>query len=295
MRASVPAAPATLFALVASAAVLVAGCTAQDRPHEPTFTIVADAGGEIVGTGSPAALHWTPAHAIESEPGEPAEVEPVIAWNSSSGDHAEGPDFNVTANLPGLLLVELNVTAKNHTAVDVGGVLGVPTAPGARRAFIGVVGNVTLAVEGGGAFTADLPVALRAHVGHYYSLPTPGASVRLRIVQGADEVEAAFLICVKDAVGIGQTNKTLPLVLNPELNYTLVLDSSTGAHHHIEVHEGTDLVEDLSLAEFEEAHAGDAEGRFTVVPKGQTLPGLEAAAAVGALVIAFTAAYVRRR
>ncbi len=59
MRGSPPAKLAGLLAAVAALAVVTSGCIAQDRPHEATFFVVADAGeAQVLAVGATASLTW---------------------------------------------------------------------------------------------------------------------------------------------------------------------------------------------------------------------------------------------
>jgi hypothetical protein len=285
-----------LLAGLVALAVLTAGCIAQDRPHHPTYTVVADAGGEVVASGESAHLHWAAHDALEPEtPGEHLDAHAEIEWEASSGAHAAGENFTVPTAAPGLTLVEVNVTAENHSAKDIGGVLAVPGSPGARRAFVGVVGDVELALEAG-TFTSTSTVTHAGHSGHFYAAPAPGATVRLRADTGGHEAQAQFLISIKSGSGTGQVNITEPLVFAPGVNYTLVLETTAPFAHRIEVDDPTFGPSELSLSEFAEASGGAAEGRLLVAPPGQTLPDAGAAAAGAALAAAaLMAASARRR
>ena len=288
-------APVPFFAAIIALAVITSGCIAQDRPHEPTYTIVADAGAEVVADGQSAHLHWAADHALEAEGGEHVEEHPHLEWEASNGAHGTGENFTVVPAGRGLVLVELNVSDGNHSATDVGGVLALPPGPGARHAFIGVVGDIELELEGD-TFADQAAVTLGHHHGHYYSAAAPGAHLRLKVLAVTADTQAAFLISIKSGGGQGQVNITKPLVFSPGLNYTLVLDTASPYAHHIEVADPATggAPEESSLAEFTEAHEGAAEGRFLVTPAGQTLPGFEALAAAVALTLAILVATRRR-
>ncbi len=286
-----------LLAATVSLAVALSGCVAQDRPHEPSFWITAEAGeGEIVGPADTAHLHFDAEHALEPVGESHVEEHAELEWTSSSGAHGNGSNFTITPASPGLVLVELNVTAANHTVTDVAGVLAVPGGPGPRRAFIGVVGDVRLVLQGGEPFAAESETSLGSHEGRYYAALAPGSSVRLAIVGAPEGSEAAFLISLKSGGGTGEVNTTPPLLFDGALIYSLVLDTSGASAHHIEARDAAGApVEDLSLAAFAEAHGGEAEGRFLVAPKGQTLPGFEAPVAAFAFAVAALAFASRRR
>ncbi len=291
MRARQRAVPLGLVSAVVGISVLVAGCLAQDRPREPSFTIIADAGGAVVAVGAMAHLAWTQDQAIEAEKGEGPAEPADIDWQASSGAHATGPSFDFT---PGseFVLVELNVTAENHSAHDLGAVLSVPASGSGWRAYIGVVGDVELQWLGG-AFAADTPVSWHGHKGHYYSTSTVDFDVRLRIVQGPNGGQAAFLISVKAPTGYANVTATQPLHFEGGVNYTLSLDAHNAANHRVGV-SGADPPSVL-LSEFVQSNGGEAEGRVVIAPAGQSLPGMDAAAAVVAVGAASVLALVRRR
>ena len=111
--------------------------------------------------------------------------------------------FNFTPAGQGLVLVEVNVTAQNHSATDLGGVLVVPATVGPSRFYIGVVGNITLTVPPG-ILAGDAPVQWGEHHGHYYIAEANTGPARIRIDPVAEETQAAFLISLKTGAGTGQ-------------------------------------------------------------------------------------------
>lgn len=291
MRARQGAVPLGLFAAVVGLSVLMAGCLAQDRPHEPSFTLIADAGGAVVAPGAQAHLEWSQEHAIEAEehegPAEPAEIE----WAASDGAHASGSSFSFTPAAE-FVLVELNVTAENHSAVDVGGVLSVPTTGASFRAYIGVIGDVELQLLSG-PFAADTPVAWHGYKGHFYSASGLDFDLHMRVLKGAEGGEAAFVIFVRAPSGYTNLTVTPPLHFDGGLNYTLSLDTHNAGTHEIST-AGADPPH-VSLPEFAESSGGESEVRVVIAPEGQTLPGMDAAAAVVAVGAVACLALVRRR
>src|SRR5262245_38184724 len=111
MRA--PLTPVALLAAVAALAVLTAGCLGQDRQHHPTFTVVADVESAVVPAGQTEHLSWSQAEALEVEGGEHLEEGAEIDWAASTGAHGVGENFSLATGAPGLILVEVDVTAAN--------------------------------------------------------------------------------------------------------------------------------------------------------------------------------------
>lgn len=295
MQSKRVSAPLALFAAVAGLAVLTAGCIAQDRPHEPTYTVVADAGGAVVEVGHAAHLEWSEHDAVEVAEGGHLEEQPEIEWKASNGEHAEGANFSVTPHEVGLTLVELNVTVEHHSALDIGGVLTIPSGAFAAGAFIGVVGHIELSGTGLSSPLLHQTATMGSHPGHYYFAPGSNATLRLPILQGAEGGEASFLIAVKRAGG-GFTSAVTPaLPFEGGLSYTLVVDTTHANDHKIEARGGL-FDENLELGAFAEAHGGESETRVLVAPPGQKLSGAGAAAAVASFAgLALLAALRRRR
>jgi hypothetical protein len=291
MRARASAAPLGVVAAVVGLSVLMAGCLAQDRPHEPSFTLIADAGGAVVAPGTAAHLEWPQEQAVEAEahegPSEPAEIE----WDSSDGHHASGSAFSFTPGAD-FVLVQLNVTAENHSATDLGGVLVVPPGGANYRAYIGVIGEVELE-HLGGPWASDTPVAWDGHKGHFYSASAVVQDIHLRVVQGPQGGEAAFIIGVRAPSNYNNVTMTPPIRFDAGVNYTLSLDTHDAGNHQVGIAGGDPA--SVPLFAFAESNGADADVRVVVAPEGQGLPGMDAAAAVVAFAALPALALFRRR
>lgn len=285
--------------------VLTAGCVAQDRPHVEAFFVVADAGeNDVVAQGDTAHLSWPENRTLEAEEGAPPHEEVEYHWQTSSGLTGSETEFNVTPAAPGLTLVELNVTAKAHTASDISGLLTVPSgSAGSGRLYLASLGGLALSPEGSGPPPALGHVAVGGHEGEFFDLALPGGggsmrfSVALPSGLSVEEVPAgAFLIAVKEASGAVHEHATPPLEFDPGLQYTLVVDTSPGGAHRLEARgEGGAIVENVTLSDFETAHGAEHEAKVLVPAPAQTLPGFEGAAAAAAFAGASALAAVASR
>ena len=290
-----------LLAVALALGVSAAGCTVQDRPHNEAFFVVADAGeARVLQAGSTAHLVFPENLSLAAEEGEPPHEPVEYAWKSSWGPTGEDFEFHAAPPAPGLSIVELNVTAKNHTASDAVGLLVVPGgSAGTGRTQIGLLGEADLDnLPGSPALTKD-EVRAGGHEGGDYWAPIPASGpARYALVPwaGASAPEAVLLIAVKASATALYTNASLPLAFGAGQNYTLVVDATAAQQHRIEVQDSAGaLVESLSLEAFASAHPGEAEARVLVAPPAQVLPGFEAAAVAGALVGAAILAVARKR
>lgn len=281
--------------------VASAGCTVQDRPPNEAFFVVADAGAaQIFAPGGAAHLSFPENQTIEAEKGAPPLEEVAYAWTASWGTTSNHSQFHAMPPGFGLSLVELNVTAKNHTASDAVGLLVVPPgSAGPGQVQIGIVGEAQLSDLAPSPALTKVEVRAGAHGGTSYGAALPGSgpsSYRLVPRGGASAPEFVVLIAVKSAGGTLYSNTSLPLRLDSALNNTLVVDSTAAQQHRIEVRDGSGaLLESLSLDAFGAAHPGQAESRVLVSPPGQSLPGFEGAAAAGAFLCVGLLALWRRR
>lgn len=303
MGAKAQPAPLALLSLVLVLGAAAAGCTVQDRPHNEAFFVVADAGeARVFDTGGFAHLAFPENRALEAEAeaGQRPNETVAYAWTTSWGPVGALPEFHAQPPGPGLSIVELNVTAKNHAASDAVGLLVVPAgAAGSGRIQIGVVGEADLEdIAGSPGLTKD-EVRAGSHEGGSYEAAIPASGpARYRLVPQplASAPEAVLLIAVKEGASAVHKNASLPLALEAGVNYTLVVDTTAAAQHRIEVRDSAGaLVESLSFEAFAGAHPGESEARVLVSPPGQALPGFEAAAVAGALVGAALVALSRRR
>ncbi len=290
-----------LLVLVLALGVASAGCTVQDRPHNEAFFVVADAGeAQVLDTPASAHLSFPENRTLEAEAGEPPHEAVAFAWKASWGPTGALSEFSAAPPGAGLSIVELNVTAKNHTASDAVGLLVVPPgSAGSGRIQIGLVGEADLEdTAGSPALTKD-EVRAGSHEGGSYEAAVPASGpVRYRLVPQAQASapEAVLLIAVKEGASAVHKNTSRPLAFDGAMNYTLVVDTTAAKQHRIEVRDSAGaLVESLSLEAFGAAHPGESEPRVLVAPPGQALPGFEAVAVVGALGAVALIALARKR
>ncbi len=303
MKAVVGRAQSAHLALLAGLLVLgivSAGCIGQDRPHQGAFSVVADAGkAQVLAAGETAHLSFPENRTIEAQPGEAPNEEVAISWRASWGPTGTLGEFNASPPSEGLSIVELNVTARNHTASDAVGLLVVPDgSAGLLRIQIGVVGEAGLEDLGGSPALSKAGVKAGAHEGGSYgaAFPSSGAA-RYHLVAraNASAPEVVLLIAAKAGLTTVYENASLPFALDAARNYTLVVDTTAAQQHRVEVRDAAGaLVESLSLDAFAAAHPGAAYARVLVPAPAQTLPGFEAAAVPGGLLVVALGARVRR-
>lgn len=283
--------PAGLLAVIAALAVLSAGCIVQDRPHEGEFNVVADAGqSQVIAVGDTAHFEWGEDHALKAEGGEPPHVNVTYSWKVGEVEASVNHSVAVARAQPEFVLVELNVTAKEHTASDSVGVLVVPPAADtSRQLYVAAVGPIKIWPMGS---FAEHNFVSGAHSGHWatQSLPPGAGRIDALIRLPEDEfplepVRASILLAVKDGAGAARGVATGPLEFDPGFRYTLSIDPSPAAHHMISIRDAEGAVlQDMTLEAFEAAHPAEEAVEVPVVD-AQTLPGFEGLAAVATMVV----------
>lgn len=289
-----------LLALTLSAAVVSAGCVAQDRPHEETFFVVADAGPCAVATaGDTVHFEWALNRTLEAKGGGEVNESVVYAWSASTGEHGNTSSFSVAPVQPGLAIVVLNVTAKGHTAHDAAAVLAIPgSPPPVGRVYLGSLGNLQLDPEG--------PFAPDHHLTEFFGFTAdssdyplePGASevFQISFPDPASDAAGSILFAVKTPSDGTHTHASPPLTFDASHNYTLEIDESPLEHHRIITRDGAGApINNSSLAEFEIANAQPPTVKELVPPPSGKLPGFEGAAVAGAVIVAVLALSLRRR
>lgn len=275
----------------------------QDRPREEAFFVVADAGeGHVIAEATHAVLEWPANRSVEAEGAAAPEVEAQYHWQASSGAAGGHPQFDFVPPV-GLTVVELNVTAKNHTASDAVGILSVPDSPvPGGRLYVALVGGLTLGDADTGAPLTGTAASVGGHTGWLYALPLPSlgwlAAYRLLPPSPGEGADASVLIAVKDGVGFATANATGAVAFDGGLEYTLTVDTSFAAAHRVAARAAAGAeVENRTLASFAAAHPGEEEVRVLVPAPAQKLPGFEGAAAAFAVALAaaLLAAGRRRR
>jgi hypothetical protein len=289
-----------LLALTVSAAVLSAGCVAQDRPIEVTYSVVADAGASAVATvGDTVHFQWSENRTLEAKNGGEVNEAVAYAWSASTGAHGNTSSFAVTPAESGLAIVVLNVTAKEHTASDAAAVLAIPAAsPPGGRVYLASLGNLQLDPDAIFApshhptefslFTGD--------TGDYPLSPVANQVFRISFPDQASDAAGSILFAVKATSNQTRTHASPPLAFDASRAYTLVIDTSPQQNHRLVARDlAGALLDNSSLADFETAHAGAAEVKVLVPPPASKLPGFGGAAAAGAVFVAALALTLRRR
>ncbi len=289
-----------LLAFSISAAVLSAGCVAQDRPRVEKFFVVADAGPSTVATaGDTVHFEWGASHALEAEAGGTVNESVAYGWSASTGEHGNLSLFSITPAQTRLVLVVLNVTAKEHTASDAAAVLAIPAAnPPGGRVYLGSLGNLQLDPDAVFA-PSHHPTGLSGFTGDAGDYPLSPAADQVFPIsfpdQGADAA-GSILFAVETPSNQTRMHATAPLAFDPSRNYTLVIDDSPLHHDRIVTRDAAGaLLDTSSLADFETAHPGAVAVQVLVPPPAGKLPGFEGAAVAGAVLVAALVLSLRRR
>ena len=280
---------------------LGAGCIAQDKPHHGAFTIIAQAGHDVVEeAGHAAQFHWSAHDAIEAEGNETPHVELEFEWTASGAPQALSHGENATLNRTdeGLALVQVNVSAEGALATDVAAALFTETPSTGARLYVAAVGPVRLNVTGLHPEHEEV-VAIGETAAQLVILAATVSATTVDISLVFDEFAAlggptqGAIIVAMRAPGVEWTQMTGPSEF--EAGEAHVLRIQTGATGGASLivgapgHQATTTIE-----QYGEEHPAEGEGR-AVVSRSQSLPGFEAAAAAFAATTAGVLALLARR
>ncbi len=283
-----------------------AGCIVQDRPEHAEFFVVADAGkDQVLPVGQAAHFEWDEHDAVESEGEHAPEVDVEYAWRES-GSHdllSNTSSATVSRTTPGLALVSLEVAAEGVRATDVAGVLFVPPDKDTTtRAYVAVVGGIRF-WEGVGAPTAIHEVDVEGS-------PAQWVEVSLQGVQGSStsvvldfsevdvaigaQVPGSVIVAVKRGIGPATIESTGYVTFQTSNYYEVRIPVSGSAPTLGLTARGTSYTTYQAFDDYAANHTAEGADRV-LVTESQSLPGLGAAAAVGAAALLGLTGARRRR